>query len=82
MVRPISLVFRITGPIGSDVIEMTWLTPAALSCAACLSMSAIWVQHGWQVRPSWKNSSTVLPRYCDRLTGVPVLAARVKAGAA
>ncbi len=77
-----SCAFWVIGPIGSPVIETTWPMPAARSWAACFCRSEIWFQHGWQVRPSWKNSSTLLPRYADRLTLPPVLAARVNAGAA
>ena len=82
MVRPMSRALVVMAPAGSLVTETTALIPAALSWAACFCRSVIWSQHGWQVSPSWKNSSTVLPRYWDRLTVPPVLAASVNPGAA
>src|SRR5260370_22034179 len=68
--------------MGSVGIETTWPIPAALSWAAWFCRSVIWSQHGWQVSPSWKNSSTVWPRNWDRLMVPPVLAASENPGAA
>jgi hypothetical protein len=77
-----SVVFCAIRLTGSVVIDRTWSMPAALSLAVLFWMSVSWSQQGWQVRPSWKYSRTVLPRSCVRLTVPPVLAARLKPGAA